>query len=55
MVPGDFVELPVPVPPNLAELAGYPGDARWVALCWQPCGDEAEYDDGRSSGTGRWV
>lgn len=49
-----WVELAIPVPPGLAELCGYPGEARHVGLCWQPCGDECEYDDGRSSGTGSW-
>jgi hypothetical protein len=49
-----LVELAIPVPPNLAALCGYPGEARFVGLCWQPCGDECEYDDGRLSGTGSW-
>src|SRR5262249_823731 len=49
-----WVELTIPVPPLLTELCGYPGDARYVSLCWQPCGDECEYDDGRTSGTGSW-
>jgi hypothetical protein len=50
-----WVELTVPVPPGLAELCSYPGEARHVGLCWQPCGDECEYDDGRLSGTGSWA
>ena len=45
-------ELPLPVPPRLAEALGYPGDAAWVSCCWQPTGDEVEYDDGRRAGTG---
>jgi hypothetical protein len=49
-----WLELTIPVPPTLAELCGYPGEARHVGLCWQPCGDECEYDDGRLSGTGSW-
>jgi hypothetical protein len=49
-----WTELKIPVPPNLAALCGYPGEARFVGLCWQPCGDECEYDDGRMSGTGSW-
>jgi hypothetical protein len=49
-----WVELTIPVPRNLAALCGYPGEARYVGLCWQPCGDECEYDDGRLSGTGSW-
>jgi hypothetical protein len=49
-----WFELAIPVPPGLAKLCGYPGDARYVGLCWQPCGDEVEYDDGQMSGTGSW-
>ena len=45
-------ELPLPVPPRLAEALGYPGAAAWVSFCWQPAGDEVEYDDGRLAGTG---
>jgi hypothetical protein len=49
-----WLELDVPVPPGLARLCGYPGDARYVGLCWQPCGDECEFDDGCTYGTGSW-
>src|SRR2546430_763150 len=49
-----WVELTIPVPPKLAQLCGYPGEARYVGLAWQPCGDECEYDDGCMSGTGSW-
>ena len=45
-------ELPLPVPPRLAEALGYPGAAAWVSCCWQPAGDEGEYDDGQRAGTG---
>ena len=45
-------ELPLPVPPRLAEALGYPGAAAWVSCCWQPAGDEVAYDDGRLAGTG---
>jgi hypothetical protein len=48
----DWIRLDVPVPPPLAELIGYRGEARWVAFYWGPCGDESFYDDGRTSGTG---
>jgi hypothetical protein len=48
----DWERLSVPVPPGLARAIGYRGEARWVALHWEPCGDESFYDDGRSSGTG---
>jgi hypothetical protein len=47
-----WLRLSVPVPPRLAELIGYRGEARWVAFHWEPCGDESFYDDGRTSGTG---
>lgn len=46
--------LPLPVPPDLEGLVGYPagGTAAWVALSWEPCGDEPWYDDGSRAGTG---
>jgi hypothetical protein len=31
---------------------GYQGERRLVALYWEPCGDEACYDDGISSACG---
>ena len=31
---------------------GYPGMRRFVALYWEPCGDEACYDDGVSDASG---
>jgi hypothetical protein len=31
---------------------GYPGGRRFVGLYWEPCGDEACYDDGTSSACG---
>jgi hypothetical protein len=45
-------ELPLLVPPRLAEAFGYPGGAACVGFCWHPAGDEVEYDDGRLAGTG---
>jgi hypothetical protein len=54
--------LYVPVPPMLAEAIGYTGqvlghplDARWVGFYWERSGDEANYDDGRASGTGEYT
>jgi len=44
--------LDVPVPPGLAEMIGYTGDARYVGFYWIPGGDEIAYDDGMTSGTG---
>lgn len=48
----EAVRLSVPVPPNLATVAGYLGKARHVAFWWEPCGDEVYYSDGQLSGTG---
>src|SRR5260370_11998649 len=55
-------QLYVPVPPMLAEALGYTGqvfghplDARWVGFYWERSGDEANYDDGRASGTGEYT
>jgi hypothetical protein len=54
--------LSVPVPPTLAEAIGYSGqvfglplDARWVGFYWERSGDEANYDDGRASGSGEYT
>jgi hypothetical protein len=49
-LPGQAVD--VPVPPDLAEAFGYRGQARFVGFCWSPLGDELNYDDGRSAGSG---
>src|SRR3954469_13916504 len=47
--------LDIPVPPQIEQAVGLPDTpARYFAIRWHPCGDEAEYDDGRSSGTGCW-
>src|SRR6266699_950797 len=55
-------QLYVPVPPMLAEAIGYTGqvfghplNARWVGFYWERSGDEANYDDGRASGTGEYT
>src|ERR671914_2251110 len=50
----DLTPLKVPVPPMLAKAMGYRGEARFVSLQWTPYGDEADYSDGRGSGTGNW-
>lgn len=36
-------------PPEFWPALGYEGDARYVAIWWEQCGDEASWDDGRSS------
>ena len=43
--------LNIPVPPVLAKALGYKGEARYVSFQWTPYGDEADYSDGRLSGT----
>jgi hypothetical protein len=55
-------QIYVPVPPMLAEAIGYTGQvlghplqARYVGFYWERSGDEANYDDGRSSGTGEYT
>jgi hypothetical protein len=50
----DIIPLKVPVPPMLAQALGYNGEARYVSFQWTPYGDEADYADGRLSGTGNW-
>jgi hypothetical protein len=50
------IDLDIPVPEQLAATVGLPDTpARFFAIYWHPCGDEAEYSDGRSSGTGNWT
>ena len=46
----------------LAEAIGYTGqvfgrplDTRWAGFYWERSGDEANYDDGRASGTGEYT
>ena len=36
-----MILLPVPVPPQLEQAVGYPGDGRWLSLGWTCCGDTA--------------
>jgi hypothetical protein len=40
------------LPPGFLAAFGYPGGRRLVALFWDPCGDEACYDDGQSYACG---
>jgi hypothetical protein len=49
-----FTPLEIPVPPMLSKAIGYTGEVRYVSFQWTPYGDEAEYSDGRLSGTGNW-
>lgn len=45
----NFTEIPVPAPPTLMQLIGYPGSARLVALYYM--GSKATWNDGLASAT----
>jgi hypothetical protein len=47
-----LLKAPFRLPPGFLAAFGYPGGRRFVALYWEPCGDEACYDDGVSSACG---
>jgi hypothetical protein len=47
-----LVKAPFRLPPDFLTAFGYPGYHRFVALYWEPCGDEAAYEDGVSSAVG---
>lgn len=47
-----FLKAPVTMPAGWLEQFGYYGGRRFVSLYWEPCGDEACYDDGVSSACG---
>jgi hypothetical protein len=50
------ISLDIPVPPQIEAAVGLPDTpARYFALYWSPCGDEVNFDDARSSGTGTWT
>src|SRR5947208_1604600 len=49
-----LLRVPVPPMPMLEKALGYTGDARFVSFYWTPGGDEADYNDGQSAGTGYW-
>jgi hypothetical protein len=40
------------LPTDFLARFNYQGERRFVALYWEPCGDEAAYDDGISSAIG---
>jgi hypothetical protein len=46
------VKAPFRLPPGFLQAFGYGGNRRFVALYWEPSGDEATYDDGVSSVVG---
>lgn len=53
-----LISLPIPVPsaPLLERAVGYQREqeARFLALWWEPCGDEVMVSDGYVSFTGHW-
>lgn len=49
-----LIQLPVKLPPSFEGALGYPRGFRWVALFWEPCGDEMMFDDGYCSADGNW-
>lgn len=50
------INIPVPPTPILEEAVGYRNehDARYLALWWEPCGDEVMVSDGYVTFTGHW-
>ena len=54
----DLHPLPIPIPPSplLERAVGYQRgeEACFLALWWEPCGDEAMVSDGLISFTGHW-
>ena len=50
------IAIPVPPAPLLEQAVGYQNskNARYLALWWEPCGDEAMVSDGLVSFTGHW-
>jgi hypothetical protein len=47
-----MLKAPFRLPPDFLTAFGYPGNRRFVAIYWEPCGDEAAYEDGVSSAVG---
>jgi hypothetical protein len=47
-----ILKAPFRLPDGWLDQFGYPGSRRFVALYWEPCGDESCYCDGVSSATG---
>jgi hypothetical protein len=50
------LNIPVPPAPILEQAVGYRNErhARFLALWWEPCGDEAMVSDGFITFTGHW-
>ncbi len=53
-VPGTLVENAV-LPHNWERAVGYDGQARFLAVWWESCGDEVVYGDGQVTATGHWL
>lgn len=49
-----MIQIPVKLPESFEEALGYQGELRWVAFYWEPCGDEAMFDDGFCSADCNW-
>lgn len=47
-------QIPVTLPQSFEEALGYPRGFRWVAFYWEPCGDEAMFNDGFCCADGNW-
>lgn len=47
-----LTKAPFRLPAGFLAAFGYPGGRRFLALYWEPCGDEASWDDGISSAVG---
>ncbi len=47
-----MVKAPFRLPDGWLTAFGYPGSRRFVAVFWEPCGDEACFDDGVSYSCG---
>jgi hypothetical protein len=47
-----ILKAPFALPTDFLSMFGYEEGRRFVALYWEPCGDEAAYDDGMWSAIG---
>lgn len=52
-IPGTPVENAA-LPRNWERAVGYEGQARYLAVWWEPCGDEIVFSDGQVTATGNW-
>src|SRR4051812_8423338 len=47
-------KLDLPVPPTFEAALCYEGEARYVRMYWELCGDEPMYDDGHIIADASW-